>query len=384
MEENKVIKEAPKGSYITGIIGAIVGATIASIPWIVVYVEMNYILSLLAAIIGFGALKGYELCKGKMTKAVKVIVAIITIVAVAVSTAYVIPDIYANKNDVDVNVLYDSNEYMSALSSDLIISVIFAILGVTAVFPSINKKLDKSDVIESNSKADDNGQLINEMKLPNQVISSSAEQEKELKQRNLSAVAVWITLIIIIVACIAGASYSQKSNSSSNNNSKTSSTRKSMEEEQEKEFAIQDGKFSLKLTTGWEEVESDYEQVTYLDSKNGASSITITTTSKEQVNSVEELQNMNIDEYGKMLEEYVYGLYEPDTRNSAEKCKVGELDAYKLEFNTVYQGTKFYIVAYCLETENNFVEIYEITLKSKYDSYKQQLEDAVNSFVEVK
>ena len=74
--EDQVIKEASKGNYITGIIGSIIGGAIAAIPWVFVYVKCNMILSVLAILIALGALKGYEIFKGKVTKALKPIVII--------------------------------------------------------------------------------------------------------------------------------------------------------------------------------------------------------------------------------------------------------------------------------------------------------------------
>ena len=47
MEDN-VKKE---GSYLTGIIGAIIGGAIATIPWVLAYVYGNVMLSLLAVLI---------------------------------------------------------------------------------------------------------------------------------------------------------------------------------------------------------------------------------------------------------------------------------------------------------------------------------------------
>ena len=51
METNK--------KYLPGIIGALLGGLIASIPWILMYVYGEMMLSLLAIIIALGALKGY-------------------------------------------------------------------------------------------------------------------------------------------------------------------------------------------------------------------------------------------------------------------------------------------------------------------------------------
>ena len=67
MEEESVIKEK-QGSYITGIIGAIIGGAIATIPWVLAYVYGGMMLSILAALIAAGEFYGYKLAKGKISK----------------------------------------------------------------------------------------------------------------------------------------------------------------------------------------------------------------------------------------------------------------------------------------------------------------------------
>ena len=64
MEDN-VKKE---GSYLTGIIGAIIGGAIATIPWVLAYVYGNVMLSLLAVLIGAGEFYGYKIFRGKIDK----------------------------------------------------------------------------------------------------------------------------------------------------------------------------------------------------------------------------------------------------------------------------------------------------------------------------
>ena len=64
-------------SYISGIIGGLIGGLIASIPWILMYVYGNMILSLLAIVIAIGVLKGYQLFKGKVDNKLPIIIIII-------------------------------------------------------------------------------------------------------------------------------------------------------------------------------------------------------------------------------------------------------------------------------------------------------------------
>ena len=50
-------------NYVFGIIGGIIGGIIASIPWVLLSVYGNYILSILAALIAMGVVFGYRKIK---------------------------------------------------------------------------------------------------------------------------------------------------------------------------------------------------------------------------------------------------------------------------------------------------------------------------------
>ena len=52
--------------FFKGIIGSILGAIIFSIPWILIYVYANYILSILSAIIAYGSLLFYKKFGGEI------------------------------------------------------------------------------------------------------------------------------------------------------------------------------------------------------------------------------------------------------------------------------------------------------------------------------
>ena len=57
-----------KNNYLKGILGAFLGAILFGIPWVIVYVYGEYILSILALLIAFGSFKFYKLFGGKITK----------------------------------------------------------------------------------------------------------------------------------------------------------------------------------------------------------------------------------------------------------------------------------------------------------------------------
>lgn len=141
MEEKKV-----KTSYITGTLGAILGGTIASIPWVLMNLYGNMILSLLAVIIGAGAFYGYKLCKGKMDTKLPMIIMITSIVIVTIITFAVIPLLLLKNYGCYVNIanfktLYQNSEWVSAIVKDYIISIIFTMLGASVVTNSIKKQI---------------------------------------------------------------------------------------------------------------------------------------------------------------------------------------------------------------------------------------------------
>lgn len=142
MEENK--------SYILGIIGGLIGGIIATIPWILVYIYGNMILSLLALIIALGVLKGYQLFKGKVDDKLPMIIVIISFICITISTFIIIPILLMNKENIIVNIdnfksLYDYSPFISAIIRDYAISLIFTFLGISGVVKNVRKQIDDGE-----------------------------------------------------------------------------------------------------------------------------------------------------------------------------------------------------------------------------------------------
>ena len=151
MEQEPIKKEtSSKGSYLTGILGAIVGGVIATIPWILVYVYGEMMFSILAALIAAGELYGYKIAKGKINKKLPVILMVIALVIVTVTTLVIIPTLLIAKEGIAVNLtnisrLYENSEFATAMMKDFIISLIFTILGASIVTANIKKQLENND-----------------------------------------------------------------------------------------------------------------------------------------------------------------------------------------------------------------------------------------------
>ena len=131
--------------FFKGIIGSILGAIIFSIPWILIYVYANYILSILAAIIAYGSLLFYKKFGGEITKKTGVVITISSLLAITLATFVIIPLCLIAKEGYGLSfeyyqILFASGDFVSAIMQDYIISVIFTFLGISGVIASINKE----------------------------------------------------------------------------------------------------------------------------------------------------------------------------------------------------------------------------------------------------
>lgn len=151
MEENEArIVDEGKRSYLTGIIGGLIGGFIATIPWVLMYVYGNMILAVLSIIIAIGVLKGYQLFKGKVNKSLPVIIVLISVLAITVSTFVIIPMLLLSKEGLAVDfeklqILYEYDEFVSALIKDYVISLIFTALGISGVVANVKKQIDEGE-----------------------------------------------------------------------------------------------------------------------------------------------------------------------------------------------------------------------------------------------
>ena len=148
-EKNKKVETKEiSGSYVTGIIGAIIGGTIGAVPWIIAYIYGNMMIALLAILIAGGAYYGYKICKGKITKKVTIIITIISIIIVALVTLLIIPVILIHTEGMNTNLatiqyLYQDEEFTSGIIRDTLIAIVFTAVGVAVVNSSIKKDLEE-------------------------------------------------------------------------------------------------------------------------------------------------------------------------------------------------------------------------------------------------
>ena len=153
-------KKEIKGNYLLGILGGILGGLIGTIPWMLMYIYGNMMLSILAVVIAAGAFYGYKLFNGKVTKVLPAIIMIVSILIVALTTFVFIPAFYLHNEGLMVSFdsmkeLYTNGEFFEGISKDAVIAVFFTILGASIITGNIRRKIangDTEDIDLSNSK----------------------------------------------------------------------------------------------------------------------------------------------------------------------------------------------------------------------------------------
>lgn len=196
-------------SYAKGILGAILGGLVASLPWILAYVYGNMIIAALAIIIAIGALKGYQILNGKVDKKLPIIIAIVSLLCVTVSTLVIIPLLLLLKEGVgasltNLELLYSDSEFFAALMGDYIVSILFTILGISGVIKTIKTEIENSkdkDNIKveiGNGTKQDREKIIQYFLTKNAVDANTATEIEETAELNENALASLIQNAVIV------------------------------------------------------------------------------------------------------------------------------------------------------------------------------------------
>lgn len=142
--------------YFLGTIGALLGAFIGAIPWVLAYVFGNVIYALLSIIIVVCAFYGYKITKAKMDKKLPIILAIVSFVVITVVMLIIIPLILMHKSEIPLTweyfkAIYAEQEYITAFIKDYIISLLFCAIVIGGIIVNLNKQI-KHGVAEKDIK----------------------------------------------------------------------------------------------------------------------------------------------------------------------------------------------------------------------------------------
>ena len=130
-------------SYFMGIVGALLGGVVATIPWILLYIYGNMMLSILAFVIGYGALYGYKLFHGIVDKNTSWIITIVSLISVTVATLVVIPLWILHNQGYVISFENTMSAFKSAILRDFVISIVFTLLGISGVISKIKQEVSE-------------------------------------------------------------------------------------------------------------------------------------------------------------------------------------------------------------------------------------------------
>ena len=153
-EENKAKKEEDTGSYPMGIVGALIGALLGAVVWALV-LSIGYIAAIVGLLIGWLALKGYDLCHGKQGKAKLAIVIVAVILGVLVGNigadVFALVKMinagelwgatYADIPDIIIYTFQESSEYARGVISNGVTGLLFAGLGVFGLLRKAGREI---------------------------------------------------------------------------------------------------------------------------------------------------------------------------------------------------------------------------------------------------
>lgn len=158
--EEQERKNADEGNYLTGAVGALLGASLGAVVWAIV-LNLGYVASLVGLLIGWLAEKGYTLLKGKQGKAKIAILVLAIIFAVILGTfgadvltlVQMINDneTYLTMGDIPaaiVMLLTENEEYRTGVLANIGQGLLFAGLGVIGILMQANKDVSGTKVTD--------------------------------------------------------------------------------------------------------------------------------------------------------------------------------------------------------------------------------------------
>lgn len=188
--KKKKEKKPRKGSYILGTIGALLGAVVAALPWVLTYIfAQNLVIALLAIFIPIGAFLGYKIWGGKVGKGFSYIISIISILTIILLTTVICPAILVLQSGYEltwdnVKGLYSETraEIRTMIIEDSIIGLIFTVMGILMMVHFIRKQI-KSLLTEEQIKAI-HDEKKNKLKEQTQVIKNACLNFNSLNSDN--------------------------------------------------------------------------------------------------------------------------------------------------------------------------------------------------------
>ena len=195
------MQKQERNRFLLGILGAILGAFIGTIPSILAYNLGNILVAVLSLIIATTSYYGYKLTKNKIEPKSYAIISISSILAITTATFIIVPAIYLLTKGYkasfgNLSIVYNIPEVRTGLIHDYIISLVFTVLGIGITFIFSNNQIKELDT-EENSEA-----------------SEKKQKEENYKRKKMIIIALIIVFVILtgIGYAIAGRKNKELSN----------------------------------------------------------------------------------------------------------------------------------------------------------------------------
>ncbi len=147
-------KDSDTGNYVTGFIGAMLGAALGGIAWGLVLL-IGYVASVVGLLIGFLAERGYTLLKGKRGIGKVIILILATIFGVVFGiffsdavTLLMKPNVGFGDLSELFTLLFHNDDYVRSTIGNIVLGLIFAGLGVFGLLRATGKEVSDTKVID--------------------------------------------------------------------------------------------------------------------------------------------------------------------------------------------------------------------------------------------
>lgn len=144
-------ESAEPGSYLTGGAGALLGALVGSIPWVLVATYLNLMVAVLGYFIGWLSLTGYRLLRGKMGPGTPWIIGISTAAGVVTAQVATVVVAFGREGITMTPELFRLALTIPDISSifykDLAIGLFLGLLGVWSLLRKVSVQVEKAEMV---------------------------------------------------------------------------------------------------------------------------------------------------------------------------------------------------------------------------------------------
>ncbi|MGD9910267.1 MAG: hypothetical protein AB7U79_06670 [Candidatus Izemoplasmatales bacterium] len=140
-----------ENKYLEGTVGAVIGALIGSIPWILLALYTSFYAGILAALIGYSAFFFYKKFGGKVTNKTKLIIVIVTLLGILFTNVFLASYvIVVNQGSLILEnyiVVYTDPDLGPILLENLGIGLLIGLFGLVSVYKKVQNEEVRNNIV---------------------------------------------------------------------------------------------------------------------------------------------------------------------------------------------------------------------------------------------